>query len=156
MPTARPCTLRSSPKKPMLRALLALMLAAAPALQGAAQKKLELTALEVYENVLKTQKKQASLECDIVREELKGTVAAQKVTGTLKTLRGGKAWLEISAPSRQLLVSDGKALYVELSDVKQVMKYDAVQLKKGGNFFLDLGDRKSTRLNSSHSQISYA
>jgi outer membrane lipoprotein-sorting protein len=116
--------------------MLSLLLMTA-SLQAAA-KPVELTALEVYENVLKAQKRQAALECTIVREEIR-TGAPEKVTGTLKTAAGGLAWLEITVPSRQLAVSDGKALYVELSDVKQVMKYDAQQLKKGGNFFLDLG-----------------
>ena len=115
------------------------LIVAALSLHAAPAKPLQLTALEVYENVLKAQKKQAALSCEVVREEVKGKDSAQRVTGTLKTAAGGKAWLEMTVPSRQLAISDGKALYVELSDVKQVMKYDAEQLKKGGNFFLDLG-----------------
>ena len=110
-------------------------------------KKAELSAVEAYENVMKAQKTQVSLVCHVVREELKDAAAgvsgsagvASSVTGTLKVASGGKAWLEMTVPSRQLAVSDGTALYVEMSDVKQVMKYDAAQLRKSGNFFLDLG-----------------
>src|SRR5438034_601132 len=114
---------------------------AALSLHASPAKTVQLTALEVYENVLKAQKQQASVECEIVGEEIHAGVSgtAQGVTGTLKVASGGKAWLEMTVPSHQLAVSDGKALYVEMSDVKQVMKYDAVQLKKSGNFFLDLG-----------------
>lgn len=118
--------------------MLKIILAAA-SLHAASAKPAPLTAIEVYESVLKAQKKQASIEGSIVREVLKGKDAAERVTGTLKTYAGGKAWLEMTVPSRQLAVCDGKSLYVELGDVKQVMKYDAAQLKKGGNFFLDLG-----------------
>lgn len=118
----------------MLKALflLAATLQAAPKGQG-------LSAIEVYDNVLKAQKRQASLECQVIRHEIKGEGAASAVTGTLKAAAGGRAWLEMTVPSRQLAVSDGKTLFVEMSDVKQVMKYDARQLKKSGNFFLDLG-----------------
>jgi outer membrane lipoprotein-sorting protein len=118
--------------------LLAVFLRGAP-LPAKASKAAEMTALEVYEKVLKAQKDQAALECRIVREDLKAQGEAQKVSGTLKVAAGGKARLDITFPSRQLVVSDGKALYIQMDDVKQVMKYDAQQLKKGGNFFLDLG-----------------
>jgi outer membrane lipoprotein-sorting protein len=97
------------------------------------------TAIEVYQQVLLAQKKQASFQCDIIREEKRKDGAASSVTGTLKVASGGRAWLEIGQPSRQLAVSDGKKLWVQLDDVKQVMQYDALQLRKGGNFFLDLG-----------------
>jgi outer membrane lipoprotein-sorting protein len=120
-----------------LRGLWLLCLAA-PALAGA-RSATELTALEVYEKVLKAQQQQASLECGIVRRELRPGGEAQQVSGTLKVASGGRAYLIITQPSRQLVVSDGHWLYMEMSDVKQVMKYDAEQLKKGGNFFLDLG-----------------
>jgi outer membrane lipoprotein-sorting protein len=98
-----------------------------------------MTALEVYEKVLKAQQQQASLSCRIVKEELRGAGAPLAVTGTLEVEAGGKAYLEMTVPSRQLAVSDGRTLWVEMSDVKQVMKYNAEQLRQGGNFFLDLG-----------------
>ena len=97
------------------------------------------TALEVYENVMKAQKSQAALECRVVREETGGEGGPSRVTGTLKVASGGRALLDIPLPSPQRAISDGKTLFVELSDVKQVMKYNAEQLRQSGNFFLDLG-----------------
>jgi outer membrane lipoprotein-sorting protein len=121
--------------------LMASLALASLGLPGSARAKapLELTALEVYEKVLKAQQQQAFLSCIITKEELKGGASAQQVSGTLEVAAGGKANLLITQPSRQLMVSDGHWLYMEMSDVKQVMKYDAEQLKRGGNFFLDLG-----------------
>src|SRR5258708_1677242 len=104
--TAAPSTWISWRKKRMRKLLLcALALLAGPlhALQPREGARLppQLTALEVYENVLKAQKQQASLECQIVREEMKAGGAAQGVTGTLRVASGGKAWLEMTVPSRR-------------------------------------------------------
>lgn len=52
--------------------------------------------------------------------------------------RGGLALLEMRTPGVEKAVSDGKHLWVELPDVKQVIKYDALKLRESGNFFLDL------------------
>src|SRR2546427_8701852 len=50
---------------------------------------------------------------------------------------------------RSPIIRDGKSVIFEVSDDSQVIaKYLDAKLQ--------LGDRKSTRLNSSHSQISYA
>jgi outer membrane lipoprotein-sorting protein len=122
----------------MLRPALFFAAACMAALPLEAAKKHALTALEVYENVLRAQRGQAALSCEISREE-PGQDGMQRVSGTLKTLAGGRARLEITVPSYQLMVSDGKSLYVELAEARQVMRYDAAQLRKSGNFFLDLG-----------------
>jgi outer membrane lipoprotein-sorting protein len=97
-----------------------------------------LSASEIYQKLLQAQEQQAFLSCDIVREEIQAQGAAQRVTGTLEVASGGRAMLLMTVPSRQLALSDGHTLWVEMSDVKQVMKYNADQLKQSGNFFLDL------------------
>lgn len=109
------------------------------ALTACGRAAVSLNAEQVFKRLLKAQDSQVSLECLIIRSQIpeNGGVAT-RVTGTLKVASGGKALLEIKKPSPQKIVSDGKVLWVEMADVKQVMKYDAVQLREGGNFFLDL------------------
>ena len=106
---------------------------------GRAESKPQLNAEQVFKKLLKAQDAEVSLECLIIRSQIpqNGGVAT-RVTGTLKVAAGGKAFLEIKKPTPQKIVSDGKILWMEMSDVKQVMKYDAAQLREGGNFFLDL------------------
>jgi outer membrane lipoprotein-sorting protein len=96
------------------------------------------SAREVYDHLLKAQEAQAYLSCTIVKEEIQSGGVSQRVTGTLEVASGGKAYLEMTMPSRQRAISDGQTLWVEMSDVKQVMKYNAEQLRQSGNFFLDL------------------
>ncbi len=98
-----------------------------------------LTADKVFTNLLNAQENQASMECVVVREEVPKEGAPRRVSGTLKVRHGGYARLHITAPSEQKAVSDGKFLWVEMADVKQVMKYDARALSASGNFFLNLG-----------------
>jgi outer membrane lipoprotein-sorting protein len=98
-----------------------------------------LNAEQVLKKLLKAQDAQVSMDCQIVRSQIPVSGGeTTRVTGSLKVASGGKALLVIKKPSPQKVVSDGKVLWMEMSDVKQVMKYDALQLREGGNFFLDL------------------
>src|SRR5688572_32344411 len=50
----------------------------------------------------------------------------------------------------------GKTLIVNVGKLKGVQVGDTIEISRAGRQILDPQDRKSTRLNSSHSQISYA
>lgn len=120
----------------MRPALLALMLAAAvPA--GAAD--FRYTASELFDHVLKAQEEQGSYEASITKSEGPVGLSPTSVSeGTMRVAPGGLARLEIRTPSPGLIVSDGTHLWVELTEVNQVLRYDAAKLKESGNFFLDL------------------
>lgn len=122
------------------RAPLAVLCALVPALALAAVKP-RYTAPEVFDQVLATQEAQAWLKASVVKRE--GPIHAKTADlaltrGRLQSQPGGLARLEISEPSKGLILADGKVLWVELAEVQQVMKYDVRKLVASGNFFLDL------------------
>lgn len=123
----------------MLRALWILCLALAAPL-GAANKP-KFTATQVFEKLLQAQDSQTALSAKVWKDERETARAKApvSVSGTLRTMPGGLARLDLTWPKQGLVVSDGKALWVELPEVKQVMKYDAKRLRDSGNFFMDLG-----------------
>jgi outer membrane lipoprotein-sorting protein len=97
------------------------------------------TAPQVFDEMLKAQAAQGSYRAEIVKRE--GPIGASPTAvskGVLRVAPGGKARLDISEPSPGVIASDGKRLWVELTEVGQVMSYDAAKLREGGNFFLDL------------------
>jgi outer membrane lipoprotein-sorting protein len=93
----------------------------------------------VFNKVLAAQSALESLECEVVRLQIAPGATPVEATGTLMVRDGGLARLEITRPSPQRAVSDGRFLWVEMAEVKQVMQYDAAALRQSGNFFLDLG-----------------
>jgi len=99
------------------------------------------SAEEVVERLLKTQAKVAAFSCTVIREdfqELSDRSAPRRVTGTLKARPGGLARFEIKEPSAQLLISDGKTLWMVLPEAKQVFRQETRTLRTSGQFFLDL------------------
>ena len=104
-----------------------------------AVKRPKFPATEVFDKVLSVQESMAWMSADIIKEE---RAAGDKKTviskGTLTTKPGGLARLELTVPSKGLILSDGKSLWVELPEVSQVMRYSATKLRQSGNFFLDL------------------
>jgi len=99
------------------------------------------SAQEVVERLLKTQAKVASFSCTVLREdiqELSDHSAPRRVTGTLRAKPGGLARFEIKEPSAQLLVSDGKTLWMVLPEARQVFRQETKALRTSGQFFLDL------------------
>jgi outer membrane lipoprotein-sorting protein len=97
------------------------------------------TAAEVFDEMLLAQESQASYQATVIkREGPEGKSPTAESRGVLRAAKGGKARLDISTPSPGVIVSDGKQLWVELTEVGQVMRYDASKLKESGNFFLDL------------------
>jgi outer membrane lipoprotein-sorting protein len=96
-------------------------------------------ATEVFDRVLAAQESQAWSSSEIVKEErAPGDKKPSISKGKLTSKQGGLARLELRSPSKGLIVSDGKNLWVELPEVSQVMRYSAAKLRQGGNFFLDL------------------
>jgi outer membrane lipoprotein-sorting protein len=93
---------------------------------------------ELYKRLLKAQDSQLSLECSVLKDAPSKEGEAKPISGTLKVAAGGKALLEFKEPTSQKAVSNGRTLWVQMDDVKQVMKYDAAQMRRSGNFFLDL------------------
>lgn len=121
------------------RLLLALLLFLSAAAELAAYDAPKFSADEVFAKMLEAQEAQAFYESQVEKSEGPiGKPAASVSKGTLKAQPGAKARMEITSPSAGLIVSDGKHLWVELGEVKQVMKYDATRLIASGNFFLDL------------------
>lgn len=98
------------------------------------------TAPEVFDKMLAAQEAQAWLQAAVIKQEgpINGKKAPAISRGDLQTKAGGLARMQIHTPSAGLIVADGKRLWVELTDVDQVMKYDAHKLAASGNFFLDL------------------
>lgn len=97
------------------------------------------TAPQVFDEMLKAQEARAWFQASVVKRE--GPVGQSPTAvsrGVLRAAPGGRARLDISEPSPGVIVSDGKRLWVELTEVNQVMSYDAAKLKESGNFFLDL------------------
>jgi outer membrane lipoprotein-sorting protein len=117
--------------KKMLMFLLALPLA----LQSASPP----TARAILDKMVAAQEKQAVFSCEVRREEWSESTpeAVRKVRGTLKIKAVGKARFEITSPVRQLLVCDGKTLWMVMPEAKQVMRQNAESLKTSGQFFLD-------------------
>jgi outer membrane lipoprotein-sorting protein len=103
--------------------------------------------------MLKAQDKQAVFSCEVRREEW--TEAApetvKRVYGILKIKAGGKARFDILRPSEQLLVCDGKNIWMVFPEAKQVMRQNAETMKTSGQFFLDLAS--SIRYYSKASQV---
>ena len=96
-------------------------------------------ATEIFDKVLAAQEALAWSQAEITKEEKNAgdkKVAISK--GMLYSKPGGLARLELTEPSKSLIVSDGKKLWVELPEVQQVMEYSALKLRESGNFFLDL------------------
>lgn len=122
----------------MNKALLALLLLAAPAWPKPAPPRY--TAGDLFQAMLEAQDHQAWMQAVIIKSETAaGSKKEPTVTrGRLQTKPFGRARLEIEEPAPGLIVADGKKLYVELTDVKQVMRYDEAKLAASGNFFLDL------------------
>jgi outer membrane lipoprotein-sorting protein len=123
----------------MTRLLALALLLAAPAWAGTARKAPAYTANQVFDRMLAAQEAQAYYRAEI--EKAEGPVGQEPVSvtrGTLHTRPGARARLEIREPSPGLVLCDGKALWVELAEVQQVMKYDATRMIASGNFFLDL------------------
>jgi outer membrane lipoprotein-sorting protein len=119
----------------MLVSLLIFLLSST--LSAAAKPKFPAT--EVFEKVLAAQESLAWSSAEITEEErAKGEKKATISKGKLISAQGGLAHLELTLPSKGLIVSDGKSLWVELPEVSQVMKYSAAKLRQSGNFFLDL------------------
>lgn len=119
-----------------LPALILAALLAAPL--GAAQQP-RYTAMEVFTRLSEALEAQGAYQAEV--EKAEGAVGRKPVSvtrGTLQTLPGARSRMDIKEPSPGLVVCDGKSLWVELSEVKQVMKYDATRLIASGNFFLDL------------------
>lgn len=97
------------------------------------------TAPQVLEKMLKAQEARAYFQADLVkREGPRGQRPTAISRGLLRAAPGGRARLDIKAPSPGLIVSDGRHLWVELPEVQQVMRYNASKLRESGNFFLDL------------------
>jgi outer membrane lipoprotein-sorting protein len=97
------------------------------------------SATEVFDHVLETQEAQAWSQADVVKEErAPGQKKPDISKGHLLTAPGGLARLELTKPSKGLIVSDGKTLWVELPEVEQVMRYSSAKMRQSGNFFLDL------------------
>lgn len=99
------------------------------------------TADQVVERLLKTQSGIASFSCTVLREdfqELSDRSGPRQVTGTLKARPGGLARFEIKEPSPQLLISDGKTLWMVLPEARQVFRQETRSLRTSGQFFLDL------------------
>ena len=97
------------------------------------------TAPEVFQEMLKAQESQGWYQATVVKRE--GPVGVSPTTvsrGVLRVAPGGRARLDISEPAPGGIASNGKRLWVELTEVGQVMSYDAAKLKESGNFFLDL------------------
>jgi outer membrane lipoprotein-sorting protein len=119
----------------LIKVLLGLLTAG---MLGAAEKP-PYTADEVFAKMLEAQEAQGYYTAQV--EKAEGPVGKKPVSiskGRLQAEPGAKARMEITSPSAGLVLSDGKHLWVELADVKQVMKYDATRLIASGNFFLDL------------------
>lgn len=129
------------------RSLAAALLTACLAAQAA-------TPRQVLDQLLKTQKDQAVMTCRLRREQkgaLLGGSGVKVLEGRLQWKRGGKARLEVDKPSRQLMVSDGKAVWMEVPEARQVLRQDASQLRSAGQFFLDLAS--SIRYYSKNSHL---
>lgn len=118
--------------KPACALLLAL------SLPLAAATKPKFPATEVFDKVLDAEESLAWSKADVVKEEASGKKKPSVSRGTLTSKPGGLARLELKEPSASLIVSDGKKLWVELPEVKQVMVYSSEKLRQSGNFFLDL------------------
>ena len=116
---------------------LLLALAAFAASLPAANKP-KFPATEVFDKVLAAQESLAWVQADIVKEERGNGQKASVSKGQLRTKPGGLARLELSEPSKGLILADGKHLWVELPEVQQVMRYSSAKLRESGNFFLDL------------------
>lgn len=116
-------------------ALALLCLCTAPL---AAASKPKFPATEVFDKVLEAEEDLAWSKAEVVKEEQSGKKKPSLSKGTLYTKPGGLARLELTEPSPSLIVSDGKHLYMELPEVKQVMQYSSEKLRQSGNFFLDL------------------
>jgi outer membrane lipoprotein-sorting protein len=105
----------------------------------AAAERPKFPATEVFEKVLAAQESLAWSSAEITKEErAKGEKKATISRGKLISKQGGLARLELTVPSKGLILSDGQHLWVELPEVAQVMKYSAAKLRQSGNFFLDL------------------
>ncbi len=93
----------------------------------------------IFAKALQAQDGLASLECELSREQGRPGATPQRSRGRLKFLDPGLARLDLREPSDQKVVLDGRFLWVEMAESRQVMKYGAVGLRESGNFFLDLG-----------------
>jgi len=114
---------------------LALILLAAPLV---AANKPKFPATEVFDKVLEAQDNLAWSKAEVVKEEKNGKKKPSISKGTLYSKPGGVARLELTEPSPTLIVSDGTHLFMELTEVNQVMQYSSKKLRQSGNFFLDL------------------
>jgi len=119
-------------------ALLLLLLPVAA--RARAPRALRLEAGDVFQGMLEALDKRAWTQADVVKTEaVQGSAKAPGVTeGHLVSGGAGRARLVITSPSPGLIVADGKRLWVELTPVEQVMRYDESTLAATGNFFLDL------------------
>ncbi len=122
----------------MNKAFIILSLVLGSSLQAA--NKPRYTATQVFQKMLQAQESQLALSAKVWKDDRDPArpKAAASVSGTLRTLPGGLARLDLTWPKQGLVLSDGKALWVELPEVKQVMKYDAKRMRDSGNFFMDL------------------
>jgi outer membrane lipoprotein-sorting protein len=101
----------------------------------------KVTARQIVEKMLLTQAKLGAYSCTVVREERSETdvhAEPRRVTGTLKAKPQGKARFETEGASQQLVISDGKTLWMVLPEARQAIRQDAASLKTSGQFFLDL------------------
>src|SRR2546427_1249053 len=65
--------------------------------------------------------------------------------------------VQVNDGARQFVLNLGDVSYIDSSGLGELVSaYTTVRNKQGDVKLLNLTDRKSTRLNSSHSQISYA
>ena len=119
--------------KELLILLLALISESALTAKG-------LTPRVILEKIVKAQESQAAFFCEVRREEWAEAApnTVRRVYGTLRIKSGGKARFEILQPAKQLLVCDGKNLWMVFPEAKQVMRQSAETLKTSGQFFLDL------------------
>ncbi len=98
------------------------------------------SARQILAQMLKAQARQAVFSCDMEKSEYSddSDTPDRRFTGTLRVKRGGKARYEVAEPSPQLLICDGRTLYMVLPQAKQVMEQGEAQMKTSGQFFLDL------------------
>jgi outer membrane lipoprotein-sorting protein len=101
------------------------------------------TAQEVYDKMVDSEERREALIAEITRTEKRkvgeGEAKANTIKGHLVVRKGGYARLDITQPAPQRLVTNGKVLYMELSEMEQVYKLSTSKMKESGNFFLDLG-----------------
>jgi outer membrane lipoprotein-sorting protein len=101
------------------------------------------TAQQVFDKMVGADKRREVLMANITRSErtkIGGSKGKSKtVSGTLVVRKGGYARLNIIKPASQKLMTNGKVLWMELSEVEQVYRLSTAQMKNSGNFFLDLG-----------------